>query len=59
MVLINPPPHNRNIPADSNPVQSFDIGDELSELDVEEMDAMDEDEDGEASDAQPRKKART
>ncbi|KAJ5183018.1 hypothetical protein N7492_000634 [Penicillium capsulatum] len=40
-------------------VQSFDIGDDLSELDVEELDAMDEDEDEEEGDSQPRKKART
>lgn len=57
MILLKP--RNKKNPADSNPVQSFDLGDELSELDVEEMDAMDEDEDGDASDAQPRKKART
>lgn len=50
--------------ADSGVVQSYEIADDLSDIDIEELDEMDEDEDeaeeGEGNDeSRPRKKART
>lgn len=47
------------MPADFLTVQSFELADDLSELDMEELDEMDEDDDEEDAESHPRKKART